>query len=312
MVRVAGLLAFCLVLSPAAFAHAGGQPIAPADLWHHWSFDPLVWIPLVLSHWLYGRGILRAWRRAGFGRIVPVWRAACFFAGEVLLVVALISPLDPLGETLLTAHMAQHILLTSAAPMLLVLGMPVRAWIWALPRGWRPLGASVQVRFLTHALDAISRPGIATAIGVLVMWGWHAPVLFEAALQNEAIHTLEHISFFASALLVWRAALSPHASALAAASAVLATFMAGGMLGALLSLAPVQLYDWYAGYAIYWGLTPIEDQQLAGLVMWVPAGAIYLVAFVALAMRASGGSRLPRPRPSTGIIRASTSSRSMK
>lgn len=301
-----------VLLAPPAFAHGVGLPISPPELWHHWSFDPLIWVPLLLGHWLYGRGLTRAWAQAGAGRIVPRWRAACFFAGEATLVVALISPLDPLGETLLSAHMAQHILLTAVAPPLLLLGSPVLAWTWALPPKWRRVGATRTVQWLVRVSDALSRPLTGSLIAIGVMWAWHAPALFEAALEDGMIHTLEHLTFFAGALIGWRAALSPHVSAIAAAAVTLAVFMAGGMLGGLLSLAPAPLYEWYSYRATLWGMSPLEDQQLAGLLMWVVAGGVYLAAFALLAFRAADPSGAGRSRPSHGTMRASTSSRSTK
>lgn len=312
MKRVILAAATTLLLAPPASAHGDGLPISPSEIWHHWSFDPLVYVPLLLVHWLYGRGLMRAWKQAGIGRIIPVWRAACFFAGELVLVAALIAPLDPLGETLVSAHMAQHILLTAVAPPLLVLGMPVIAWTWALPASWRRIGTSPVVRAIAVATDTLSGPLLASLIAIGVMWAWHAPALFEAALVNETVHTLEHMSFFAGALLAWRAALSPHVSAIAAAGATLLVFMAGGMLGGVLCLAPAPLYDWYGNRALLWGMSPLEDQQMAGLLMWVVAGGVYLAAFASLAFRAADPSGAGRSRPSHGIIRASTSSRSTK
>lgn len=301
-----------LLIAPPAFAHSDGLPISPAEIWHHWNFDPWVCAPLLLGHLLYGRGVARAWRRAGRGRVISPWRAASFFAGEVILVIALVSPLDPLGETLLTAHMIQHILLTAVAPPLLVLGLPARALTWALPRGWRRIGTSWPARATVSLADFLSSPAPAAALSIAVMWGWHAPALFEAALQDEVIHTAEHVSFFFTALLVWRATLSSHVTILAAASLTLVVFMAGGVLGGLLCLAPAPLYDWYSNRPLLWGITPLEDQQLAGLSMWVLAGGVYLAAFAVLAFRAAGVAPARRLRPSSGIIRARTSSRSMK
>lgn len=309
--RVLALLALALV-APPAFAHGVGLPISPAEVWHHWSFDPLVCGSLLLSHWLYGRGVARVWARAGVGRVIERWRVASFVAGEMVLVAALIAPLDPLGETLLSAHMAQHILLTAVAPPLLVLGLPVRAWLWALPVRWRRGLSARPVMAAGRVVDWLGRPGMAAVTGVLVMWAWHVPALFEAALEDETIHTLEHVTFFLGALVGWRAALSPYASAIAAAGVTLTVFMAGGMLGGLLSLAPVPLYDWYGNSPLLWGLTPLEDQQLAGLLMWVAAGGVYLAAFAVFAFRAADSRSIRRSRPSQGIMRASTSSRSTK
>lgn len=306
------LAALILMTTPAAFAHAGGAAIAPADLWHHWNFDPRIWAPLLFAHWLYGRGVMRAWRRAGVGRIVPIWRAICFVCGELALVTALMSPLDPLGETLLTAHMLQHIVLSVIAPPLLVLGLPVRAWTWAFPDRMRRAGASSPVRAVAHLVEALSKPITATLLAVVAMLAWHVPAFFEAALANEAIHTLEHLTFLASSLLAWQAVADRQVSPIAAGAVVLTLFMAGGMLGALMTLTPVVLYDWYGGYAALWGLTPLEDQQLAGLSMWVVAGGVYLVVFAAFAVRVAAPFSPRRSRPSSGIMRASTSSRSMK
>lgn len=306
------LLAIATLMAPPAFAHGDGPPISPAELWHHWSFDPLVWLPLLVAHWLYGRGVARAWARAGIGRIISRWRLGCFMAGEVTLAVALISPLDPLGETLLSAHMAQHILLTAVAPPLLLLGSPILVWTWAMPATWRSIGASPAVRTASRLLNWLCRPLIASLIASGVLWMWHVPTLFETALEDEVVHTLEHLTFFAAALLGWQAALSPYVSAVAAASVTLIVFMAGGMLGGVLSLAPVVLYDWYGNRALLWGITPLQDQQLAGLLMWVLAGGVYLAAFVGLAVRVAAPGGAGRSRPSHGIMRDSTSSRSTK
>jgi putative membrane protein len=295
------------------FAHSSSGAIGPDDLWHHWSFDPLVWVTLSLAHILYVWGVLRAWARAGVSRVIHLWRAVSFMAGELVLVSALISPLDPLGETLLSAHMAQHILLAAVAPPLLVRGHPIRAWTWAFPQSLRRVGATAPVRFLVRAADILARPVTATVISAFALWLWHAPALFEAALEVEWIHTLEHASFFFASLLLWQAVLDRRTGPVVAAGVVLVTFMTGGMLGGLMLLAPVPLYDWYGDLALLWGLTPLQDQQLAGLAMWVPAGGVYLAAFAAFALRAAA-PRSPGSRrgPSNGIIRASTSSRSMK
>jgi putative membrane protein len=297
-----------------AFAHSSGAASGPQDLLHHWSFDPFVWVPLLLAHILYVWGVFRAWARAGVNRIIHLWRAVCFMAGELVLVVALISPLDPLGETLLSAHMAQHILLAAVAPPLLALGYPVLAWTWAFPQHWRRIGATAPVRAFVNAIDVLTRPVTATVASAFVLWFWHAPALFESALEVEWIHTLEHASFFFTSLLLWQAALARRTSPVAASIVILVTFIVSGMLGGLLLLAPTPVYGWYGDLALLWDLTPLQDQQLAGLAMWVPAGGVYLLAFAVFALRAAAGPRSAGSGrgPSHGIMRASTSSRSMK
>jgi cytochrome c oxidase assembly factor CtaG len=190
----------------------------------------------------------------------------------------------------------------------------VLAWTWAFPQHWRRLGSTAPIRFLMRAVDILSKPVTATVISAFALWLWHAPSLFEAALEVELVHTLEHATFFFTSLLLWQAALSRRTTPVAASIIILVTFMTGGMLGGLLLLAPAPLYAWYGDLALLWGITPIQDQQLAGLAMWVPAGGVYLTAFAAFALRAAGDPRPTGSRrgPSSGIIRASTSSRSMK
>lgn len=293
-----------------ALAHGDGLPIGPYELWHHWNFDPWVWAPLLLNHWLYGRGVMRAWARAGTGRIIPRWRVGCFAAGEAVLVAALISPLDPLGETLMSAHMAQHVLLTTIAPPLLVAGAPATAWTWAAPRRWRSLLAGKWARAARAISNVITRPFLALALHALAVWGWHAPAAFNAALADQTLHTLEHISFLGTGILLWIAVTRPATSPAIGALLILATFVHSGILGAVLTLAPAPLYA-YGDRAMLWGMSPLADQQIAGLLMWAPAGLAYLAAFLAAAARIFPAPA-PDRRASAGIMRASTSSRSIK
>ena len=310
MRRAWAVALMALALAAPASAHSDGLPVGPADLAYHWNWDPWIWAPLLLAHWLYGRGVLRAWARAGVGRIVAQWRVGAFFAGEILLAAALLSPLDPLGETLLSAHMVQHILLAAAAPLLLVLGAPVTAWTWAMPMAWRRVGRSGPVRASMKLWQALSAPLTASLLHGATLWAWHAPALFDAALRDETVHTLEHAFFFVGGLFFWSAMSRRTAPPHVAAGLIVATFMHMGVLSAVLALSPAPFYA-YGDRPMLWGLSAIEDQQLAGLIMWAPAGGIYLAALAFFA------SRLFPPEPdssreSQGIIRASTSSRSMK
>jgi putative membrane protein len=303
-------LAFGLIPG-AAYAHAEGLPVSPSELWHHWTFDPWLLAPLLLAHWLYGRGVLRAWARAGSNRIIERWRVGAFAAGEMLIVAAVISPLDALGETLLSAHMAQHIVLTALAPLLLVLGAPAMAWTWALPARWRAVARIGFVRWLMSVWDWLSRPLIAAALHAAALWIWHTPALFDAALRDQSVHTVEHLSFFGTALLFWSAIFKRSTAPVFAATLVLLVFVQCGMLGAVLALAPLQLYG-YGDRAMLWGLSGVQDQQLAGLLMWAPAGLAYMAPFAWLASRVFTAAPADRLRESAGIIRASTSSRSTK
>lgn len=200
------------------------------------------------------------------------WRAVCFFAGLGTLVLALVWPLDALSERSFAAHMGQHMLLIALAPPLLALGAPLAPLHRAL--------AYVPWQRLT-------RPSAAFALHAAIVWAWHAPGPFQAALRSDAWHMLEHLSMLFSALLFWWSLLYA-ARARAGGYGVstvllLLTMMHTGLLGALLTFAPQPLYPAYGDGPAAFALTPLEDQQLAGLIMWVTGGIFYLVAGVALA-----------------------------
>jgi putative membrane protein len=309
---VALATAFFLTLVGAARAHGDGLPIGPSELWRHWSFQWWIWAPLLIGHWLYGRGVLGAWAHAGSDRIISRMQVLAFVMGEIVVVIALISPLDPLGETLLTAHMSQHILLTTLAPLLLVLSAPALAWTWGLPASWRSLGRAPFVRALVVVWRWFTQPATATLLHSAALWAWHTPYLFDAALRHEGVHTAEHISFFGTALLFWSAMFGRATAPAFGAFLVLMVFVQCGMLGAILTLAPHQLYG-YGDKPMLWGLSGIADQQIAGLLMWAPAGLAYIAPFAWLGSKVLRDPYLrERSRDSRGIMRASTSSRSMK
>jgi putative membrane protein len=285
--RVAVLSLTLMVWAGPVAAH-DPAPVHPNVLWQAWSFDPLVLGLLLAAVWGFGRGARRLWARAGLWRGIGRARIAAFVLGMTVLVIALVSPLDRLGGTLLSAHMAQHGLLVTAAPVLLLLGRPAVAFAWALPPGWSRGGlAAVAWRPLARAGLWLSRPFPAATLHGLALWVWHAPALFDAAVEREWLHTLEHASFFGTALLFWRAVLGARSGerigfALAAA---FATLMHGGLLGGLITMAARPLYGWYEGRTEPWGLTVLDDQHLAGLLMWVPMGLVYFGACLGLAAR---------------------------
>ena len=292
-----------LVLSPhAAMAHSNGSvPVTPNDLWFAWNLDPWLLVPLLLGHWLYGRGMIRLWGRAGLGRGISVVRVMSFAAGELALAVALISPLDALGETLLSAHMLQHGLLIAVAPPLLLLGWPGAAFAWSLTaRSRRRLARSPLAQTSLRRLSWMLNPLVAAAIHGLIVWIWHVPVIFDAALASRGLHMLEHFSFLATALLFWQSLILASRSISTAAVGVVAAFATmfhGGFLGALITFAPQVVFNWYVGRTSSWGLDPLADQQLAGLIMWVPLGIVYFAASLTLAARLIPAPRLaPKDR----------------
>lgn len=271
------------LLAPGTAAAHSGAWIGPNELPFAWTLDPWVVGPLALAWWLYGRGLARLWGRAGTGRGVAVWRAGCFAAGMVTLVLALVWPLDALGGTLFAAHMAQHMALLVVAPPLLLLGRPLAATAAGLPRSWRgPVAAGLRWTPLRAACGWLVRPVPALAVNALVLWCWHAPAAFNAAVADDLIHAAEHAAFLVAGFAFWWAVLHPARAdpmaPVAIALAALVTLIHSGLLGALIALSPVPLYDVYAGRGAAWGMTQLEDQAMAGLIMWIPAGFGYLGA----------------------------------
>ncbi|MDB5590779.1 cytochrome c oxidase assembly protein [Enterovirga sp.] len=278
-----------------AVAH-GYAPIGPAEAWRFWSLDPLATVPLLAGHLLYGRGMSAFRRRLGhLPRALPGWRVTAFLAGELMLVVALLSPVDAVAETILSAHMLQHVILIAAAPPLLVLGRPEIAWAAGTPGSWRPVLLGAAARPIYRAVGWLARPLPATLLHGAALWLWHVPALFELGRGDGLMHAFEHLCFFGTALLFWRAVIGAAATprrALVGMAAALATLVHGGFLSALISFAREPLYPGSTMWAPIWGMTPLQDQELAGAIMWVPAGAAYLAAGLALAARL-----LSRPNP---------------
>jgi cytochrome c oxidase assembly factor CtaG len=216
-------------------------------------------------------------------------RALAFLAGWLTLAVAMLSPLHALGGALLSAHMVQHELLMLVAAPLLVAARPLVPLLWALPSSPRRALGRRTSRGATRALwRALTLPLVAFVLHAMAIWGWHVPALYDATLRSEALHAAQHLSFLSTALLFWWSlAHGPGAERRwgAAMLYVIATMAHTGALGVLLTFASRPLYPAYVGRTAAWGLTALEDQQLAGLVMWIPAGVGYLVAALVFTRR---------------------------
>ena len=287
--RAATALVVLMTLPHIAWAHTGRAP-EPHDLWRAWTFAPLVVTVLALSIWWYARGTRTLWRHAGDGRGIATWRAACFGAGSVVVALALLSPIDAVGSALFSVHMTQHMLLVVVAAPLLALGDPVTAMLWALrTNSRRRLGLAWRRRLVPRAVwRTLRSPLVAWTLHVGALWAWHVPRLYDAALRDERVHVLEHATFFLTALLFWSLVADRRPRhRLGPGAATLYLFAAGlqcTLLGALLTIARHPWYVAHYGTTTAWGLTPLEDQQVAGLIMWIPAGLAYLVALVPIVL----------------------------
>lgn len=286
-----------LFITPLPFGHAGehhgdaaaAPPPGPRnwdELWRAWEFDPGVVIPLALSALLYGIGVYRMWKAAGPGRGIRYGDLACFCGGWIALVVALVSPLHQWGGMLFSVHMTQHEVLMLVAAPLLVMSAPMVAMLKALPPGWsravsRPFHHPRWLglwRIITNAFAA-------WLLHAAVLWMWHVPFLFEATFTSDLVHSLQHLSFLLSALLFWWAVIHGKNHVMGYGLAVLymfSTALHSGLLGALITFARTAWYPTYEGRSFAWGFSAVEDQQLGGLIMWVPACTVYIFAGLAL------------------------------
>lgn len=278
------LLILVFVLFPLSFAVNAheGKPHSFDDLWRAWSFDPLIVAGLVLSAWIYGQGIFNLWRETGRGKGIKVWEAVAFAGGWFSMFVALVSPLHPWGEVLFSAHMTQHEILMLVAAPLFVLSRPLVATLWAMPKTWRPrAGSLLKSKSVNNIWHFLINPFVAWAIHAVALWIWHVPALFQATLKSDMVHTFQHISFFLSALLFWWAIIRGARGLMGYGAGVLYLFTTSihsGLLGAFLTFAGTIWYPAYSNSTESWGLTPLEDQQLGGLIMWAPAGIVYIIA----------------------------------
>ena len=231
-----------------------GPAAMPADLWQRWNFDPLLIGALVLVALCVGRG-RAADVRAGW-------------AALALLTLVFVSPLCALSSALFSARVLHHVLLIAAVA-------PLLARAFALPR--------------------LASPPLAllVAINAVVLWLWHAPAPYAWALASVAAYWLMQLTLLVAAWLLWRALLSPTAPTGAALVALATTVGQMGLLGALLVFAPRPLYWPHFQSTAAWGMTPLVDQQLAGLLMWVPAMLPFLV--VGLRMAWTGLRRAGAP-----------------
>ena len=262
----------------------GYHPAASLPL--TWTWDPLPTLTLGALGLAYARGCWRLWRAAGLGHGLSLGNAGCFALGLGTALVALVSPLDALSDVLFSAHMSQHELLMVVAAPLVVLGRPLTAYVWALPQQGRVKAAGWVRRPSTRYFwQFSSAPLFVLVLHAVVRWIWHLPSLFEAAMRHEALHAFQHLTFFSTAALFWWAIVHGRYGKAGYGLAVLfvfATAVHTSVLGALISLAPRVIYGIYSQRVEAVGWNALADQELAGLLMWVPGGLLFLLCALAL------------------------------
>ncbi len=252
---------------------------------------PIQLLLIVIPAIWYAMGVRRLWRRGGVDRGVSRAQAAAFGGGLATLLVILSAPFDEMSDTLFSAHMLQHLLLILVAAPLCVAGAPLLPMLMALPRARRQaIGRWWNRRpGVRNAVHFVTNPGLVFVVQMLALWFWHLPVPYQMALRNPVLHALEHLSFFGSALLFWWVVATPigrrRAKQGASILMVGGTLMQSGVLGALLMFAQSPWYPAHAAGARAWGTTLLEDQQLAGLIMWIPASIVYIAAAAWLFMQ---------------------------
>ena len=281
-----------------------------------WSWRLEVILVLALAGTLYTRGWWRLRQRSRYAgktyhsytatrwRLANGWRLAAYWAGLFFILLALLSPIDSLGQQLFLMHMVQHLLLIMFAPPLLLLANPFPVVLWGLPDGWRRaagrgLGIILHRQAVTRKLlRQITAVGLIWLIWVIGVIGWHDPGLYNWALRNEIVHDAEHWSFFLVSLLFWwhvigaGPRLHKQASRAGRVGLLIAAIPANMLTGMVLAFTTTVFYTYYETVPRLWGIDPLADQRIGGIIMWVPGSMMFIVAALILA-----GQMVSGPKP---------------
>jgi putative membrane protein len=264
-----------LALGHVAESHPESAAIA-------WQFEPDIVLMTLFFTVLYVAGLVRLRERSAFP---PTWRSASFLAGMALVFLALESPIDPLSEHLFFVHQIQHFLLHSAGPMLVMLGAPQGPLVAGSPPVLRRylIGPIMGNRPLRAVFRGISRPIPATALFVGSLYVWEWPAFHDLAVRDEAVHYAMHVSMLVAGLVffwcVFDARPAPLGARYGARVTMLWVAVVGNiLLGSVTTLKPTALYTAYDDLGRLWGFGPLPDEQLGGLIIWIPPSMMCLVA----------------------------------
>jgi cytochrome c oxidase assembly factor CtaG len=254
-----------------------------------WDFRPEVLLVLLLAGALFSLGWWRL-RQVSSRRFAKGWRLAAYLSGLGLLALALLSPIDVLSSYLLSMHMVQHLMLVMLAPALLLIANPLPFTLWGMPAAlMRQVGGLLgRGAWLRRALRMLTAPGVVWIAFVVVLIGWHDPRAYDAALGSELIHNLEHLTFFGVALLFWWHVTGAGPRIHGAGSAgvrialLLITIPITMGIGIAIALGTQPIYLNYVTMPRALGLSVMEDQRLAGAIMWIPGSMMFILAALAL------------------------------
>jgi putative membrane protein len=247
-----------------------------APVHYHWTFSAPVLIPIAAYAWFYIRRF-REVRRTSGPRGAGARHLAAFIGAIVVILIALVSPLDRLGEDyLFSAHMVQHLLLGDIAPLLVLLSLS-RVIM-------RPLTRRLQS--VERALGPLAHPATALLLWLALIYFWHIPALYDAALGNSALHALQHVSFFTAGMLVWWPLIQPvpmrnRLSGMWTFGYIGAAKLGLASLGLFLTWTSTVVYTYYQHVPRVWGLNAVTDQNVGGAIMMVEQ-SVLLVSVLAV------------------------------
>jgi putative membrane protein len=258
-----------------------------------WTLSPGVLVAVAIVGWAY----VRRWRQVRLGPSprraaeAPVWRLCCFIASLICVLIALISPLDSLADQLFFTHMVQHMLLLDLVPILAILGFTKVIL--------RPVTRTVNDA--ERRAGPLAHPAFAVGLYVAVIWAWHVPAAYDLAVRHSFVHVLEHLTFVIAGSLYWWHLLSPIRARLRLDGLGPVVYMGStkvlvGALGMGLAFAPTALYSYYVHHARVWGISALDDQAMAGLIMAVEQSIVMGIALVVLFVRALAESEREQQR----------------
>ena len=257
-----------------------------------WSWRPEIILSLVLAATIHLMGRWRLKQRGG-GEVIAPWRTVAYLGGLAVLWLALMSPIDVLSSQYFFMHMIQHLLLVMIAAPLLLIGNPMPIMLWGLPSTlrmeigrWLRPGATFR-----RVVAAVTTPGLVWLYFVIAVVGWHDPNAYGATLESDIVHDLEHLSFFGTAILFWwhvigvAPRLHKKLSKGVRIGYTIAAVVPNAITGIVISFASEPIYTYYETVPRLGSMTVMQDQMLAGTIMWIPGSMMYLLAALILVAR---------------------------